>query len=91
MQFEDYFDFLAPDDIRLKGEHIGIEAILYKYIYHTQTAEEIAESFPHLSLEQIYATILYYLHNRTQVQAYMTEWMEHRQQKQRKAETQPLG
>ena len=25
MQLEDYFDFLAPDDIRIKGHRIGIE------------------------------------------------------------------
>ena len=29
MQLEDYFDFLAADDIRLKGSRIGIESILY--------------------------------------------------------------
>ncbi|MGH2367163.1 MAG: DUF433 domain-containing protein, partial [Chloroflexota bacterium] len=29
MQLEDYFDFLAPDDIRLKGTRVGIETVLY--------------------------------------------------------------
>ena len=33
MQLEDYFDFLAPDDIRIKGTCIGIEPILYEYIH----------------------------------------------------------
>ncbi len=28
MQLEDYFTFLVPDDIRLKGSHIGIKTIL---------------------------------------------------------------
>ncbi len=28
MQLEDYFNFLRPDDIRLKGSRIGIETIL---------------------------------------------------------------
>jgi hypothetical protein len=40
MQLEDYFDFLAPDDIRLKGSRIGIETILYEYIYRARTPEE---------------------------------------------------
>lgn len=31
MQLEDYFTFLAADDIRLKGSRIGIETILYEY------------------------------------------------------------
>ena len=39
MQLEDYFDFLAPDDIRIKGHRIGIETVLYEYIYHAQTPE----------------------------------------------------
>ena len=77
MQLEDYFDFLASNDIRLKGHRIGIESVLYEYIHRAQTPEEIATRFPTLNLEQIYATILYYLHNKDQVHAYMTEWVEH--------------
>ncbi len=29
MQLEDYFNFLTPNDIRLKNSRIGIETILY--------------------------------------------------------------
>ena len=39
MQLEDYFKFLAPNDIRLKGSRIGIETILYEYIYRSRTPE----------------------------------------------------
>ena len=77
MRLEDYFDFLASDDIRLKGHRIGIESVLYEYVYRAQTPEEIASLLPTLSLEQIYATILYYLRNKEQVQAYLTAWLEH--------------
>jgi len=77
VQLEDYFDFLASDDIRLKGHRIGIESVLYEYVYRAQTAEEIAGLFPTLNLDQIYATILYYLRNKEQVQAYLTAWLEH--------------
>ena len=28
MHLEDYFNFLAPNDIRLRGHRIGIETIL---------------------------------------------------------------
>ncbi len=76
MQLEDYFDFLAPDDIRIKGHRIGIETVLYEYLYKEQTPEQIARRFPSLSLEQIYATILYFLHNRQQVEAYIADWLE---------------
>jgi uncharacterized protein (DUF433 family) len=76
MQLEDYFDFLASDDIRVKGTRIGIESILYEFIHHGQTTEEIAERFHTITLEQVYATILYYLHNRTAVDAYLADWLE---------------
>jgi uncharacterized protein (DUF433 family) len=77
MHLEDYFNVLAPDDIRLQGTRIGIETILYDYIYRARTAEEIAKTYPSLTLEQVYATILYYLHNRDAIATYMTEWIEH--------------
>jgi len=32
MQLEDYFDFLEPDDIRVKGTRTGIETVLYDFI-----------------------------------------------------------
>ncbi len=54
---EDYFDFLSADDIRVKGTRIGIETILYDYIHRARTPEEIAQTYPSLSLEQVYATI----------------------------------
>ena len=46
MQLEDYFDFQAENDIRLKGTRIGIETILYDYIYRARTPEEIANTYP---------------------------------------------
>jgi uncharacterized protein (DUF433 family) len=75
MKLESYFDFLAADDIRIKGTRIGIESVLYEYIYRNKTAEQIAERFPTLELEQIYATILYYLHNREKIEAYLLDWL----------------
>lgn len=70
MQLEDYFDFLSPDDIRIKGHRIGIDNVLDYYL-DGYTPEEIAVNLSTLSLEQIYATITYYLHNRTLVDAYL--------------------
>lgn len=77
MQLEEYFDFLAPDDIRIKGTRIGIESVLYEYLHRSQSAEAIKERFPALNLEQIHATILYYLHNRDGVEAYIADWLEY--------------
>ncbi|MGC9525208.1 MAG: DUF433 domain-containing protein [Limnospira sp.] len=76
MQLEDYFNFLADDDIRLKGTRIGIETVLFDYLFRARTPEEIASTYPSLNLEQVYATILYYLHHKEAVDAYMTDWLE---------------
>ena len=75
-QLEDYFSFLRNDDIRLKGSRIGIETILYEYLFRARTPEEIANIYTSLTLEQVYATILYYLHNKEAVGKYITEWVE---------------
>jgi uncharacterized protein (DUF433 family) len=76
MQLEDYFDFLAPDDIRIKGHRIGIEDVLYEYLFNAKTPNELQRRFPTLTLEQIYATITYYLRNKETIDAYLTDWIE---------------
>ena len=77
MQLEDYFDFLTPDDIRIKGHRIGIESVLYEYIHRSRTPEEIAQRFDTLTLDEVYATILYYLRNKDSVSDYLTRWIEY--------------
>ncbi len=82
MQLEDYFDFLSEDDIRIKGHRIGIDNVLDYYLAGYMP-EEIAANLPTLSLEQIYATITYYLHNRARIDAYLSRlarWREQRYQ-----------
>ena len=63
MQLEDYFEFMAPDDIRVKGTHVGIETILTDYLELGLFAEQIAVRYPTLSVEQVYATLTYYWRN----------------------------
>ncbi len=89
MQLEDYFDFFAPDDIRIKGRRIGIESVLYEYLFREQTPAEIHQRFPTLTLEQIHAAILYYLHNREKMDDYMTDWLEWGQRMREEQERNP--
>ena len=77
MELESYFDFVAPDDIRVKGTRVGIETILYDYLHRCQSPEAIATCYRSLTLEQVYATITYYLHNREAISAYLEDWLEH--------------
>jgi uncharacterized protein (DUF433 family) len=82
MQLEDYFLFLSEDDIRIRGHRIGIDNLLF-YFLQGYTPEEIKAVYPELSLEKIYATITYYLHNKSQIDAYLNRiqnWQESRYQ-----------
>ena len=93
MQLEDYFTFLATNDIRLKKTRIGIETILYDYIYLSRTPEEIAKTYLSLSLEQVYATVLYYLHNKQEIGEYVTNWLEwgHKMREEQKHNSPPIS
>ncbi len=67
---ENRFDFLASDDIRLKGHRIGIETILFDYL-DGLTPEEIVLRYPTLSLEEIQGTVAYYQQERGRLDAYL--------------------
>lgn len=69
----EYFDFLDKDDIRIKGTRVGIETVLEDYL-NASSPEEIAIRYPTLTLEQVYATITYYLHNQHEVDQYLERW-----------------
>ena len=73
MQLEGYFDFLDPDDIRIKGTRVGIETVLDDYLSGI-SPEEIAARYRTLTLEQVYATVTYYLHNQEEVTDYLQRW-----------------
>jgi uncharacterized protein (DUF433 family) len=89
MQLESYFNFLAPNDIRIQGTRIGIETILYEYIYKSRTAEEIQQTYSSLTLEQVYATILYYHHAKEVVSRYIADWLEFSYQQRKAQELNP--
>jgi len=90
MDLDSYFDFLAPNDIRLKGTRIGIETILHDYIHRSQSPEAIAARYPSLTLEQVYATITYYLHNRKMIEGYLVDWLAYGRRMREEQERNPL-
>jgi uncharacterized protein (DUF433 family) len=89
MELGNYFDFLAPDDIRIKGTRVGIETVLYEYIHRGQSPEAIVARYPSLLPEQVYATITYYLHNLEAVNAYLEDWLEDSRQRRETQERTP--
>jgi len=70
---ENYFDFLSPDDIRIKGTRVGIETVLDDYL-RGASPEEIVTRYRTLTLEQVYATITYYLHKQEEIDNYLERW-----------------
>ena len=70
MNLEDYFTFVSEDDIRIAGTRVGIETVVRDY-QEGAGPEEIVLRYPTLSLEQVHATITYYLANREKVEAYL--------------------
>ncbi len=73
MELKNYFDFFTPDDIRIRGTRVGIETVLEDY-FSNATPEEIAARYRTLTLEQVYATITYYLHYRKETDEYLSRW-----------------
>ena len=86
---KDNFMFLAENDIRLKGTRIGIETILYEYIYNSKMPVVIADHYYTPTLEQIYATILYYLQNQEKVGAYLDDYLKYCQSAREEYEKDP--
>lgn len=85
---EDYFDFQSVDDIRIKGHRIGIEDVLNYYL-EGYAVEEIHANLPTLNLEEIHATITYYLHNRAAIDLYLRQLEKEREDNYQKFITNP--
>jgi uncharacterized protein (DUF433 family) len=80
MQLEDYFEFetcqtgLGPvERIRIKGHRIAVEHVLEHFKDGFSPETIIRDVYPSLTLEKVYATILYYLANRKRMDAYVRQ------------------
>jgi uncharacterized protein (DUF433 family) len=54
------------------GTRVSLDSLVYAF-REGQTAESLAQSFPVLTLEQVYGAIAYYLANRDMIDAYLME------------------
>ena len=78
MQLEDYFVFekidtkLGPaEEIWIKGSRIILDFVVEEYKRGTSPEKIVSDVYPSLSLEMVYAAILYYLHNKVAVEAHI--------------------
>jgi uncharacterized protein (DUF433 family) len=54
------------------GTRVSLDSLVYAF-REGQTAESIAQSFPVLTLEQVYGTIAYYLAHRESIDTYLRQ------------------
>jgi hypothetical protein len=54
----------------VSGTRVSLDSVVHAFL-NGQTAEGIAQSFPVLSLEQVYGAITFYLAHRSEVDAYL--------------------
>lgn len=84
----DFFDFVTDGDIRVKGTRVGIETILEDYL-NAFSPEEISLRYPSVSLEEVYATITFYLHNQKDIDRYLSTWKKHAEDEWKKQQQSP--
>jgi uncharacterized protein (DUF433 family) len=60
---------------RLVGSRVSLDSIVYAFL-NGQSPESIVESFPTLSLEQVYGALTFYLANRPEIDDYLRQGRE---------------
>src|SRR5437870_12127421 len=57
---------------RIAGTRVSLDSVVYAFL-DGDSPEDIAQSFPLLTLEQVYGAIAYYLSHREEVDAHLRE------------------
>jgi uncharacterized protein (DUF433 family) len=57
---------------RIVGKRVSLDSIIYAFLAG-QSPESIVQSFPALTLEEVYGAITFYFANRTAIDAYLSE------------------
>ena len=68
-------DLTEDGRIRIKGSRVSLDSIVHHF-KQGATAEQIQDSFPSLSLREIYGAIAYYLEHTETIEDYLGEQRE---------------
>jgi uncharacterized protein (DUF433 family) len=60
------------DSYWIEGTRVSLDSIVYAF-WNGQTPESIAQSFPTLTLEQVYGAVAFYLAHREEVDRYLAD------------------
>ena len=78
------------DGYWVTSSRVSLDSIVYAFM-SGQTAESIAQSFPVLTLEQVYGAIAYYLAHRDQIDGYLKDrQVEFEDRRRRARESDPM-
>ncbi len=58
------------DSYRVAGMRVSLDSVVSTF-WRGQTAESIAQSFPVLTLEQVYGALTFYLANKSDIDTYL--------------------
>jgi uncharacterized protein (DUF433 family) len=62
----------AEGAYRITGTRISLDSVVYAFL-DGQTPESIVDSFPLLTLEQVYGAVAYYLAHQTKIDEYLRQ------------------
>jgi len=68
---KDYVEY-HEGGYRIAGTRVSLDSVVYAFLAG-QSAESIAQSFPVLTLEQVYGSITFYLCNRIEIDKYLAQ------------------
>ena len=61
---------IIKEAYRISGTRVSLDSVVYAFL-NGQSPESIVDSFPSLTLEQVYGAIAYYLANRAEIDDYL--------------------
>src|SRR5437870_5678999 len=72
MMSKEYVSKLENGAYRVAGTRVSLDSVVYAF-WRGESPESIADSFPDLTLEQVYGAIAYYLGNQSEIDSYIKE------------------
>ena|ERR1044071_579182 len=66
----EYVTKLENGAYRVTGTRVSLDSVVYAF-WRGESPESIVDSFPALTLEQVYGAIAHYLSNQTEIDAYL--------------------
>ena len=69
---KEYVQKVEEGAYRVTGTRVSLDSVVYGF-WNGESPETIAQSFPALTLEQVYGAIAFYLSNQDEIDAYIRE------------------